>query len=333
MAHHVSRPAATLEARGCPAPRIRPKPQRSAAALTLLSALALGPAPLAAQSLAPANRPSALGATTLPAPQPRLVVPPLIVGAPGGETTLAITLVEPGAVPPRSYLKVRGLAPQLTLSEGHAVAPGAWSVPMTALADLRIKIPPGHSGKSEVSIAIVSIDGGTLAEAKATLVVMAAMAGAGLPAAAAAPPPGPAVGPTGPPAHSRVSAPSEAAARVPQATAPPAADREGPQASGAAPAMSAASRQAAEGFLGRGRMLLADGDIASARLFFRRAADAGLADGAIAMGRTFDPNELAHMKAVGIRPDAAEARRWYATARSLGGGASAERLLQRLADR
>jgi TPR repeat protein len=68
-------------------------------------------------------------------------------------------------------------------------------------------------------------------------------------------------------------------------------------------------------------------------LFFRRAADAGLAEGALAMGDTFDPLELSRLKAIGIHPDAAEARRWYEKARELGAGSTADRRLERLGAR
>ncbi len=94
--------------------------------------------------------------------------------------------------------------------------------------------------------------------------------------------------------------------------------------------MSPEAREQAETFLARGRALLAEGNFASARLFLLRAADAGLADGAIVMGHTFDPNELVRLKAVGIRPDPPEARRWYERARELGAGAAVAPLLQRL---
>ena len=69
-----------------------------------------------------------------------------------------------------------------------------------------------------------------------------------------------------------------------------------------------------------------NGDIASARLFFQRAADEGLADAALAMGATFDPGELTKLKAHGLRADAGEARRWYERAAELGSGEAIDRL-------
>jgi TPR repeat protein len=68
----------------------------------------------------------------------------------------------------------------------------------------------------------------------------------------------------------------------------------------------------------RGRALFEAGDVAAARLFFRRAANAGDAAAAVAMGATYDPDVLAKRFIRGIEPDAQEARAWYEKARLLG---------------
>jgi hypothetical protein len=64
--------------------------------------------------------------------------------------------------------------------------------------------------------------------------------------------------------------------------------------------------------LARGDTFLRRGDVASARAFYERAADAGGGRAALRMGATFDPAFL------GVRGDPAEARRWYQRARDLG---------------
>jgi TPR repeat protein len=68
----------------------------------------------------------------------------------------------------------------------------------------------------------------------------------------------------------------------------------------------------------RGRALFEAGDVAAARLFFRRAANAGDAAAAVAMGATYDPDVLAKRFIRGIEADAQEARVWYEKARLLG---------------
>lgn len=74
----------------------------------------------------------------------------------------------------------------------------------------------------------------------------------------------------------------------------------------------------AAAFLTRGDALIATGDIASARLFYERAVDAGDAEAAIRLGETFDPAFLAHARLNGIRGDPATALKWYKRARELG---------------
>lgn len=82
----------------------------------------------------------------------------------------------------------------------------------------------------------------------------------------------------------------------------------------------------------RGDEQLADGGIAQARLLYERAADAGLAQGAMALAATYDPDELDRLGVRGLQPDGATAARWYERARQLGAVEAAQRL-QRLGAR
>ena len=79
----------------------------------------------------------------------------------------------------------------------------------------------------------------------------------------------------------------------------------------------------------KGDEQLTEGNVAAARLFYERAADAGLAQGAMALAGTFDAAELARLGVRGIQPDTKEARRWYERARQLG-ASDAEARLARL---
>jgi hypothetical protein len=83
----------------------------------------------------------------------------------------------------------------------------------------------------------------------------------------------------------------------------------------------------------RGRTLFDAGDIVAARLFFRRAANAGDSGAAIAMGATYDPEILSQRFIRGIEADAQEAQRWYDKARALGGGGGGNSRIEMLAHR
>jgi len=78
--------------------------------------------------------------------------------------------------------------------------------------------------------------------------------------------------------------------------------------------------------LAKGNEQLDEGNISAARLFFERAADAGLAEGAMALAATFDAAELGRLNVRGIKADSKLARQWYERARQLGAGAADERL-------
>jgi hypothetical protein len=76
----------------------------------------------------------------------------------------------------------------------------------------------------------------------------------------------------------------------------------------------------------RGKDALSSGDLAAARLLLRRAAEAGNADAALALGATFDPLVIRRIGAIGAEPDAARARQWYQKAAALGSSAAAQPL-------
>jgi hypothetical protein len=93
-----------------------------------------------------------------------------------------------------------------------------------------------------------------------------------------------------------------------------------PGSSAPAPALEGAARPSAvqiTELLARGDTFLHAGDVASARLFYERAADAGDWQAAMRMGATFDP---AFLRRAGVRTvgDEAKAQSWYRYALDLG---------------
>lgn len=77
----------------------------------------------------------------------------------------------------------------------------------------------------------------------------------------------------------------------------------------------------------KGAELIANGDVAAARLMYQRAAETGEATAAFALAETYDPQVLAKG---GIPADVGLAQTWYAKARDLGSAQAPERL-ERLA--
>jgi hypothetical protein len=77
--------------------------------------------------------------------------------------------------------------------------------------------------------------------------------------------------------------------------------------------------------LQKGEQYVAAGDLVTARQVYRRAAEAGSASAALAMGATYDPTVLARL-GIGISPDPGKAREWYEKARVFGSPDAARRI-------
>jgi hypothetical protein len=247
--------------------------------------------------------------------RPGITVAATISAEPASETAFGIRVGPADAVPRNSFLRVRGLPPMAALSEGHSIAPGTWAVSLAALPDLRIMLPAGAAGRSEIVITLVGVDGSVLAEANATLAIAAArQLERGQPRRDA----------TGPPntatilrAGAPLQPPAEAA--DPRGPAPP-------------PAVTPQDRERAQRLMKKGDAQLEEGNVSAARLLYERAAEAGLAQAAMALAATFDPAEFARLKLRGVDADPKEARRWYERARQLG-AADAEERLRRIGGR
>jgi hypothetical protein len=232
---------------------------------------------------------------------PRIAVSPSILAEPASQTALQIQVGPPGALPSNSFIRLRGLPASVSLSEGHAIAPGLWAIPLFVLPSLKANVPAGITGRSEILIQLVGVDGTTLAEGRTTLLV----APPAPPPVAAAP-----VEPTPPPRRSSL------------APAPPPVGRPLPR----TPELSAEDRARAERLVAQGDRHLEQGNIGAARLFFQRAAEAGSARAAIRLAATYDPAELGRLQVQGVNADRNEARRWYERARDLGAPEADERL-------
>lgn len=75
-----------------------------------------------------------------------------------------------------------------------------------------------------------------------------------------------------------------------------------------------------------GKAFMTDGDVAAARLLLRRAAEAGDAEAALALGASFDPLIVKQAGSLGVRTDAVQARQWYQKAAALGSDVASKQL-------
>lgn len=242
---------------------------------------------------------------------PTITAAAIVLIEPMVETPLPIQVGPVDALPRNCFLRVRGLPSQAVFSDGHVVSAGTWALPIIGLNDLKLTVPLSTSGRNELQLTLLAIDGTVLAESKVTLAVTAGALSAPGTAAAPAIVRQPSSASLGPPTRDLTRPPPAPLQRI--APAPP-------------PAMKPEDRERAVMFLTRANSILAGGDVASARQLFQKAADAGLAEAAIAMGSTFDPVELDRLGVKGLKGDPETARKWYERARALGAPGAEERL-------
>lgn len=249
------------------------------------------------------------------AARPTITVAAAISAVPATQAPLPIRVAPLDTLPRNSFVRVRGLPPMAALSEGHSIAPGSWAVSLAALPNLKLTLPPGATGRADIVVTLVSVDGVVLAEAKAAVTAVPAQEGQ---------------------AQREASAPPAASASILRAgVSPPAPDTatpSGPAPQAAAPPMTPQDRERVQRLMKKGDEHLTEGNVAAARLVYERAAEAGLAQAAMALAATFDEGELARLAVRGIQPDSNEARRWYERARQLG-AADADQRLRRLGSR
>ncbi len=220
---------------------------------------------------------------------PFIKVAPTILAQPASQVAMPIQLEPLEILPHNTFIRLRGLPRSVALTEGFAIGPGVWAVALLDLANLNLNVPVDVSGRSNLVITLVDVEGTILAEAASELVV------------------GPAV----------VFTPDQEPAATLSSKNKPLVYRPASN-SQPTPLLADFSEAREERLLAVGERHLAQGNIAAARAFFRRAADAGLAVGATLLATTYDPIELQRLKVLGVIADPKEARKWYGRARELG---------------
>jgi len=274
------------------------------------------PSAAAASQPPPASPPATDAA--VPSTQPSAASP-----APPASTAAAVATqtTEPidGQVKPPDASPPSATTPSATASSPSADAAPRPAEPEQTLAapaaNPGVAIPPAATGPAVLATQQTIVPGS---------VAISPSAQTELPETAAPPP---VVSAT--PARLETSAPAAAGTPAPPATSlsPDLAPTE----TQAAPQPASLPPEIVADLLRRGDAMLVIGDIASARLLYRRAAESGDARAATQLAKTYDPLFLTKIGARGMPTDAAAAAKWYRRAAALGDAEAAERL-KRLAE-
>jgi hypothetical protein len=187
---------------------------------------------------------------------------------------------------------VAGLLAGSNLSVGSPVGPTDWQVPARDLARVLVRPPVGFSGTMEVVVDL-QIEGDEIVDRRWRRLEWTA------------------------------AGPARAAATPTALIAPPAPTPAAPVAPTVAGPL---GPEEIAILIRRGEQLLDTGDLSSARLLLRRAAEARDAHAAFALAGTYDPLVLKKLRVYGVVPDATAARHWYQRAVELGSPEASARL-------
>ncbi|MDC7788274.1 hypothetical protein PQJ75_25865 [Rhodoplanes sp. TEM] len=306
-------------------PDIVPEPRRAPrrrwgrtigrAALTLTGAVGLAAGlmvfgmPLLDREMSGGVRTAFRPASPRPAAEPAAPAVPARLSIGAGRFAAAneiVPLPVSPSYPIDGHLAVGGLPAGARLTTGAPLAPNGWLVPIALLPQTSIVPPPDFVGPINLVMELrrpddTVLDRGTLQIAWGHTAAPAAppvQASAATPAAASAVPSSPAT--------------ESVAATTPATPAAGPVRRLDPEETAA--------------LIKRGQELLASGDLASARLMLRRAAEGGSAAAALLLGSTYDPATFRQLVVIGETPDQAQAHFWYQRAAELGSTDAARRL-------
>jgi hypothetical protein len=224
-----------------------------------------------------------------PAPSVRLALIESRRALANESVPLGVTLT--GAIDDGAVI-VSGLPAGTRLSAGAALDDGSWRVPVAELTQAAVEAPRNFMGAMDLAVELRSADD-VVADTSSMRIEWA-------PSIAALP------------GQAQAFASPEQGLR---GAAPP-----------VRPGNVTLDNEEIASLVKRGQDFIANGDLASARLVLRRAADAGDAQAALLLGSTYDPATFKQLKVIGSAPDPAEARAWYQRAVELGSTEAVRRL-------
>lgn len=198
---------------------------------------------------------------------------------------------------------VSGLAQGTTLSRGKPWGATGWILPASDLDATYLRPPSGFSGTMEYTVALQMPDNAVLDRQSMRLEWTSPDV-----QSPAAPPAAPKA-----PEQSATHSPVQAPAQAPAPAQPTQQTR-------------VLEQQEIDLMVKRGEELLGTGDIASARLLLRRAAEARDARAALALAASYDPIALKRLGVYGAKADVTVARDWYEKAKIYGSREAPQRL-------
>lgn len=199
--------------------------------------------------------------------------------------------------PDKLIVLIRGLPKTIALSHGRVFDSGVWALRLSDLPKLMAEAQRNESSQSDLVFSLVRVDGTVIAQSSAELVITSRHHG----------------GSAGAIQNTQPTATSLALEKpiglpTQESAPPPLLNPSKPE-----------EAQQALHFMKKADENLQTGKIIVARKFYQRAAESGWAPAALALGKTYDAEELAKMGVMGgIHPDINLARMWYERARDLG---------------
>jgi hypothetical protein len=247
-----------------------------------------------------------LKTSLFPAPQ-RKQASTLVVNDSSGTVNEPLQLgISVTAPSPGASVTLKGLPSGARLTAGKRIGANDWRVPAQEISAAAVIPPDDFTGQITVTAELRGDDGDALVGGSVHL--------AWAPASQATPATlqQPQALPTPPPP----------AVRPQQALSPAAPSSTAPSSSTAAappmPIVRNLDPREIASFLNRAQDLIAAGDLPSARLLLRRAAEAQNARAALALAQTYDPLVLKQYGSSAPAADVATARNWYERAREWG---------------
>jgi hypothetical protein len=247
-----------------------------------------------------------LKTSLFPAPQ-RKQASTLVVNDSSGTVNEPLQLgISVTAPSPGASVTLKGLPSGARLTAGKRIGANDWRVPAQEISAAAVIPPDDFTGQITVTAELRGDDGDALVGGSVHLAW--APASPGTPATLQQPqalptPPPPAVRPQ---QALSPAAPSSTAPSSSTAAAPP------------MPIVRTLDPREIASFLNRAQDLIAAGDLPSARLLLRRAAEAQNARAALALAQTYDPLVLKQYGSSAPAADVATARNWYERAREWG---------------